>query len=307
MMLSSPSFLVRENAADQLEHRRNDWSYSKPVVALDVALNLVFIGVALCAVVLSSLGDDEDDDDVALIRVWVVGYAIGCVVHVACVLAECRERRRGRGRSDEVLDDDSDEEDGETQTSVLKHAESANTMFSCVWWVVGAYWVTAVSPDLMHDSPELYWVCVSFLAFDIIFVALCVAITCLIGIAVCCFLPCIIAILYAVADQEGATQEEIERLQKFKFRRIVDCGEADSSGGIITECDSSMPTEHTLSQEDAECCICLCAYEEGSELRQLPCGHHFHSNCIDKWLFINAICPLCKFNILKPRMGEEEV
>ncbi|KAI4371537.1 hypothetical protein MLD38_019758 [Melastoma candidum] len=56
-----------------------------------------------------------------------------------------------------------------------------------------------------------------------------------------------------------------------------------------------------------ECCICLCAYEDGSELRQLPCGHHFHSNCIDKWLFINAIYPLCKFNILKPRMGEEEV
>ncbi|KAI4371536.1 hypothetical protein MLD38_019757 [Melastoma candidum] len=71
MMLSSPSFLVRENAVDQLEQRCNDWSYSKPVVALDVVLNLVLIGVALYAVVLSSLGAEEDDDDFALITVWV--------------------------------------------------------------------------------------------------------------------------------------------------------------------------------------------------------------------------------------------
>ena len=48
-----------------------------------------------------------------------------------------------------------------------------------------------------------------------------------------------------------------------------------------------------------ECCICLSAYEDGSELRELPCRHHFHCGCIDKWLYINAICPLCKFNILK--------
>ena len=48
-----------------------------------------------------------------------------------------------------------------------------------------------------------------------------------------------------------------------------------------------------------ECCICLSAYEDGAELRELPCGHHFHCACIDKWLHINATCPLCKYNIIK--------
>ena len=48
-----------------------------------------------------------------------------------------------------------------------------------------------------------------------------------------------------------------------------------------------------------ECCICLCAYDDGTELRELPCAHHFHAACIDKWLYMNSTCPLCKFNILK--------
>lgn len=58
-----------------------------------------------------------------------------------------------------------------------------------------------------------------------------------------------------------------------------------------------------------ECCICISAYEDGNELRELPCHHHFHSMCIEKWLYINATCPLCKFNILKAsnQIDSEEV
>lgn len=43
--------------------------------------------------------------------------------------------------------------------------------------------------------------CITFLAFDIVVVLICVAVACLIGVAVCCCLPCILAILYVVADQ----------------------------------------------------------------------------------------------------------
>ena len=40
-----------------------------------------------------------------------------------------------------------------------------------------------------------------------------------------------------------------------------------------------------------------CKYAPNEELRELPCTHCFHKECVDKWLKINALCPLCKAEI----------
>lgn len=309
--------LVRETAAEQLEERQSDWAYSKPVVILDIIWNFAFVAVAVAVLILS-----RNEHPSMPLRLWIVGYGLQCVLHMLCVCVEYRRRRRRRvgfgrverglgsdGNSSSQMRGDSGEyvtlaqlqEDG---TSVAKHLESANTMFSFVWWIIGFYWVSAGGQALAHGSPQLYWLCIIFLGFDVFFVVFCVALACVIGIAVCCCLPCIIAILYAVADQEGASKEDIDQLPKFKFRRTGDneklAGEAQGSlGGIMTECGTDSPVEHVLPEEDAECCICLSTYDDGVELRELPCGHHFHCACVDKWLYINATCPLCKYNILK--------
>lgn len=45
------------------------------------------------------------------------------------------------------------------------------------------------------------------------------------------------------------------------------------------------------------CAICLSEYEDGEELRVLPCKHVFRRECIDSWIMrqgISASCPLCK-------------
>ena len=122
---------------------------------------------------------------------------------------------------------------------MAKHLESANTMFSFIWWIMGFYWLSAGGQALAKESPLLYWfvpidsfdafhICsimgiglylfivvlerrtsIIFLAFDVLFIVFCVALACAIGIAVCCCLPCIIAILYAVADQVASAHLSI--------------------------------------------------------------------------------------------------
>ncbi|XP_065864776.1 E3 ubiquitin-protein ligase At1g63170 [Euphorbia lathyris] len=328
MMLREPSVRVRENAAEQLEERQSDWAYSKPIVLLDVLWNLAFVGIAVVV-----LGLSVKEESQVPLRLWIVGYGLQCVVHVVCVVLEYKRRRRridvrsepsgvwGSGDSSSASGSDGgdyvdyrgEQRGDDDETSVVKHLESANTMFSFLWWIIGFYWVTAGGQNVPSDSPQLYWLCITFLAFDVIFVIICVAVACLIGIAICCCLPCIIGILYAMSEPEGATKEEIDQLPKYRFRRIGEVektdGEVQALGGIMIECEIDTPTEHHVSHEDAECCICLSAYEDGSELRELPCHHHFHSTCIERWLYINATCPLCKFNILKTsnQSSSEEV
>ncbi|CAH2038060.1 unnamed protein product [Thlaspi arvense] len=332
--MREPSMLVREAAAEQLEERQSDWAYSKPVVVLDIVWNLAFVSVATAVLVMS-----RNEHPIMPLRVWLLGYALQCVLHMVCVCVEYRRRNRMRtnrtprsrssssSSSSSSLEEDalgsrrnSDEQDlslGQLEnesSSVAKHLESANTMFSFIWWIIGFYWVSAGGQELAQESPRIYWLSIVFLGFDVFFVVFCVALACVIGIAVCCCLPCIIAVLYAVADQEGASKEDIEQLTKFKFRKVGDVNKhavdeaQEGAEGIMTECGTDSPVEHTLLQEDAECCICLSAYEDGTELRELPCGHHFHCSCVDKWLYINATCPLCKYNILKSsNLDREEV
>jgi hypothetical protein len=30
--------------------------------------------------------------------------------------------------------------------------------------------------------------------------------------------------------------------------------------------------------------------------KKLSCGHHFHADCVNKWLSNNFSCPICRFN-----------
>ncbi|KAF5177332.1 E3 ubiquitin-protein ligase [Thalictrum thalictroides] len=100
-----------------------------------------------------------------------------------------------------------------TSESVANHLESANTMFSFIWWLIGFYWVSAAGPDLTRDAPQLYWLCIVFVAFDVFFVIFCVALACVIGIAVCCFLPCIIAILIV----KGSLMDKVDTVGRHEF------------------------------------------------------------------------------------------
>lgn len=309
------SALVRETAALQLEERRADWAYSRPVVALDIAWNLAFAVVSAVLLLMT-----VDEEPAVPVRLWVAGYSVQCVVHVALVWTEYRRRNTaaaaaggeragldgaGAGGGAEESEEDGDDGRGRSnrRSSFTKRCESLNTMASFVWWIIGFYWVISGGETLLQDAPRLYWLTVIFLAFDVFFAIFCVALACVIGIALCCCLPCIIAILYAIAGQEGASDADISMLPRYRYVEPCDNVEKISvEEGVMIPMPNNIGSssdERVLLREDAECCICLTSYEDGVELHSLPCNHHFHATCIVKWLRINATCPLCKYNILK--------
>ncbi|WOK91939.1 hypothetical protein Cni_G00630 [Canna indica] len=312
---AAPSALVRETAAHHLEGRRTEWAYSRPVVVLDIALNLAFT-VASAAVLCATTSERPNTP----VRVWLAGYALQCLVHVVSVWREyCRRQQGGGergleegGRGGERVDVDSDtansedDADGsmegrERHYSLAKRCESVNTLVSFIWWIVGFCWAVSGGEALLKNAPTLYWLAVVFLTFDALFAIFCIAFTCIIGIALCCCLPCVIAILCAVIGQEGASDADISILPRYRYSEPCGDDQKPFKEGLmipILNNNGVSTGERVLQHEDAGCCICLTQYEDGASLLSLPCNHHFHSSCIVKWLQINATCPLCKYHIL---------
>jgi E3 ubiquitin-protein ligase SDIR1 len=47
-----------------------------------------------------------------------------------------------------------------------------------------------------------------------------------------------------------------------------------------------------------KCAVCLEAQISGQTLRSLPCLHNFHIDCIDPWLRIKPVCPVCHIQVV---------
>jgi len=46
------------------------------------------------------------------------------------------------------------------------------------------------------------------------------------------------------------------------------------------------------------CSICCEDFLNGIEVKRLPgCNHLFHPKCIEEWLVINPLCPMCRSNV----------
>ena len=74
--------------------------------------------------------------------------------------------------------------------------------------------------------------------------------------------------------------------------------------GSTTEFVVDAAKEEALRAEDAECIVCFSEFSCGDACRKLPCGHFFHTECIDQWLLVRQrhrarTCPMCKRDPLR--------
>lgn len=54
-----------------------------------------------------------------------------------------------------------------------------------------------------------------------------------------------------------------------------------------------------LNDCDVKCLVCQEEYCKGETMRQLPCGHCFHKECVDQWLLSKDFCPYCRTTLDK--------
>jgi hypothetical protein len=75
-------------------------------------------------------------------------------------------------------------------------------------------------------------------------------------------------------EERGASIDDINKLKTFEYK-----------GNL------------KLVNDNNTCNICLEDYIDNDNIKSLPCDHIFHISCIDHWLKINKVCPVCKWRI----------
>lgn len=54
------------------------------------------------------------------------------------------------------------------------------------------------------------------------------------------------------------------------------------------------PRAVTDADEDRICPVCLAEMEEGTLVKEMPCRHLYHKNCLLEWLRTKNSCPVCR-------------
>lgn len=305
------SFSRRGNAHSR---RRRSPLNSGLWISVELALTL---GQIVASVIVLSLSRHEHPR--TPLFAWIVGYAAGCVATLPLLYWRFLHRNQTseqdssqsrqtspNGNSAQTLEDDSHTTTSNRivsgQSGVMLNARLKASIeyfkmgldcFFAIWFVVGNVWIFGGHAS-SSDAPNLYRLCIVFLIFSCIGYAM----PFILCATICCCLPCIISVLGFREDlnqTRGATTESINALPtyKYKLKKSRNSDGASESGVVAAGTEK----ERVISGEDAVCCICLAKYVNNDEVRELPCSHLFHKDCVDKWLKINALCPLCKSEV----------
>jgi len=153
-------------------------------------------------------------------------------------------------------------------------------LFCAFWWVTwyfsGCYWIVQAQTACADSLPTLT---LAVTAYVFLYAGLFgTSLVCILFIGLVLFLR--ISYCPRIGGR-GATIKQIIKLKHSKFAAVAD----------------------KISPEDAICAICLSEYGPTEDIRFLPCKHHFHSICVDTWLFSNKVCPFCKQEIITSKIN----
>ncbi|KAL8520661.1 hypothetical protein ACS0TY_011267 [Phlomoides rotata] len=74
-------------------------------------------------------------------------------------------------------------------------------------------------------------------------------------------------------------------------------GTPPASKSAVEALPSINVDEALLKSELAQCAVCKDDFEKGTVVKQMPCKHAYHEDCILPWLELHNSCPVCRYEL----------
>ena len=78
--------------------------------------------------------------------------------------------------------------------------------------------------------------------------------------------------------------------------RTVNCTDVEAGKRETEECSVCLDRLWNSNQSPSENC---------EVVKEMPCGHKFHGGCIEKWLNLHGVCPLCRYRMPEEKGGKK--
>ncbi|XP_018493115.1 uncharacterized protein LOC108863245 [Raphanus sativus] len=85
----------------------------------------------------------------------------------------------------------------------------------------------------------------------------------------------------------GLPEEDVKNHLKTRTCSVINLAE-----------ESSSFSPQTKDRETEPCTICQESFKNEEKVATLDCGHEYHAECLEKWLVVKNVCPICKAEAL---------
>ncbi|XP_008788971.2 uncharacterized protein LOC103706600 [Phoenix dactylifera] len=108
---------------------------------------------------------------------------------------------------------------------------------------------------------------------------------------------------YFVDDHEGFVYTSDYEAYEVLFGQFADHdsslkGSPPAAKSVVEKLPLIVVMKEDVDNNNNVCAVCKDRILVEEKVRQLPCSHHYHDECILPWLGIRNTCPLCRFELL---------
>ncbi|KHG29072.1 E3 ubiquitin ligase BIG BROTHER-related -like protein [Gossypium arboreum] len=112
--------------------------------------------------------------------------------------------------------------------------------------------------------------------------------------------------IFTLEDHGGHSQDTWEEVDpdELSYEELLALGEVvgTESRGLSADSLASLPSikykaGSSQTGSNDSCVICRVDYDDGDSLTVLSCKHSYHPECINNWLKINKVCPVCSAEV----------